>query len=186
MAQKREPKLSQLDSKNAIQLEKIFQHPEPTYTMGQFWGSEAMKLTLVEPLFTWVMEHLLISLSNIGSRVTKCHHPWLTLRIISNLSTINQLYNLNTWHNFPNPQLPDLWTGETRRTYLMKRSWELNAIMHRKDCAHWPLSPTPPILQVRRLRSEELRNSCHIQELGNDGDRTEAKSHLIPRPYIST
>lgn len=52
MAQKREPKVSQLDSKNTIQLEKIFQHPEPTYTMGQFWGSEAMKLTLVEPLFT--------------------------------------------------------------------------------------------------------------------------------------
>lgn len=186
MAQKREPKLSQLDSKNAIQLEKIFQHPEPTYTMGQFWGSEAMKLTLVEPLFTWVMEYLLISLSNVGSRVTKCHHPWLTLRIISNLSTINQLYNLNTWHNFPNPQLPDLVNWRDQENLSHEEIMRIKCNNAQKGLCTLTTVTNPPILQVRRLRSEELRNSCHIQELGNDGDRTEAKSHLIPRAYIST
>ena len=31
-----------------------------------------------------------------------------------------------------------------------------------------------PILQVRRLRSKELRNSCNIQDLAKNGDGTEA------------
>ena len=87
----------------------------------------------------------------MGSKVTKCYHLWLTLRIISNLFD---------W--MPAPQ----WTSCNFAQYLASRT-----------CPAQNLLATvinTPILQVRRLRSKELRNSCNIQDLAKNGDGTEA------------